>query len=91
VSERVVDVCDCEISGRVTGSGRSKQDDGTYVRFGGVSGDVAVFVPDDVMPVGGVKAGERVVMAVDIGIRGKYTNLRAVSLRRDGAKPEGKP
>jgi len=74
---RTVDVAEVVVMGKIANMGRSKDNDGSYVRFMGGGGQFTCFVPDDVRGGVSVAQGQEVTVSVDIEVRGNFTLLRA--------------
>ena len=63
---------DVVVSGEVQGTGRGTKGNATYVRFQGYDGQCTVMVPDDVMPVPPIQAGDRVEIVCRTVTMGKF-------------------
>ena len=74
---------DVTVQGEVQGTGRGTQGSSTFVRFQGYDGQVAVRVPDEVMPASPLVAGERVEILCRTQTMGKFgLVLEAISVKR---------
>ena len=79
---RQVDVAEVVVMGKIANVGRSKDNDGSYVRFMGGGGQFTCFVSDVVRGAVLLGQGQEITVCVDIEQRGSFTLLRAYEVHQ---------
>ena len=90
MGQMTVEYVDVEVRGRVVGVSRDKKEPKTWCRFKAADGQLAVVIPDVVMPVPLVQVGDDVVIACIPSVSNFGVRLTAGSVQRSGGVPQKK-